>query len=212
VLRYLGRYAEALDATDIAARAYAQAAVAAYSLALVDYLRAVIFVETERRDEALRLARKCARVFRQFGEDDRFVHAKIVEASVLFDRNRYRDARDLFVSLVGVAKGLGDAATLARLYGNVQQDAVPEPQPLLRSHRRRVERQFVRELDRERLIDEHSQGQQQPPSQARAPRLPGPASPRETTRETSRADPLLRDSRTGCRPEPASRRTRACRS
>jgi tetratricopeptide (TPR) repeat protein len=119
VLRYLGRYPEALDATDIAAHAFAQSAVAAYSLALVDYLRAVIFVETERRDEALVLVRKCARVFRQFGEDDRYVHAKMVEASVLFDQNRYRDARDLFVSLVRVAKDLGDGATLARLYGNV---------------------------------------------------------------------------------------------
>jgi len=119
VLRYLGRYPEALDATDIAARAFAQSTVAVFSLALVDYLRAVIFVETERRDEALLLVRKCARVFRQFGEDDRYVHAKIVEASVLFDQNQYRDARDLFVSLVRVAKGLGDAGTLARLYANV---------------------------------------------------------------------------------------------
>jgi tetratricopeptide (TPR) repeat protein len=119
VLRYLGRYPEALDATDIAARAFSQSTVSVYSLALVDYLRAVIFVEIERQDEALVLVRRCARVFRQFGEDDRYVHAKMVEASVLFDQNRYRDARDLFVSLVRMAKGLGDATTLARLYGNV---------------------------------------------------------------------------------------------
>ncbi|MDQ3283412.1 MAG: tetratricopeptide repeat protein [Acidobacteriota bacterium] len=119
VLRYLGRYAEATDAADIAARAFERSPVAVYSLALVDYLRAVIAIETERVDEALRLVRKAARVFRQFGEDERYVHAKIVEASVLFDQNRYRDARDLFLSLVTVARGLGDAATLARLYGNV---------------------------------------------------------------------------------------------
>ncbi len=118
VLRYLGRYAEALDAADIAARAFGQLPVAAYSLALVDYLRAVIFVETERFDEALPLVRKSARVFKQFGEDERFVHAKIVEASVMFDQNRYRDARDLFLSLVTIAKDAGDATTLARLYGN----------------------------------------------------------------------------------------------
>jgi tetratricopeptide (TPR) repeat protein len=119
VLRYLGRYAEALDATDIAARAFAQSPVSVFSMALVDYLRAVIFVETERLDEAVRLVRKCARVFRQFGEDDRYVHAKIVEGTVLFDQNRYRDARELFLSLVRVTKNLGDAPTLARLYGNI---------------------------------------------------------------------------------------------
>lgn len=119
VLRYLGRYPEGLDATDIAARAFSLSRVAPYSLALVDYLRAVIFVETERAAEALRLVRKAARVFRQFGEDDRYVHAKLVEASVLFDQNRYRQARELFLALVRLAKGLGDATTLARLYGNV---------------------------------------------------------------------------------------------
>lgn len=119
VLRYLGRHAEALDAADIAARAFARSPVSAFSTALVDYLRAVIFVETERHEEALRLVRKCARVFRQFGESERFVHAKIVEGTVLFDQGRYRDARDLFLSLVRTTKGLGDAATLARLYGNV---------------------------------------------------------------------------------------------
>jgi tetratricopeptide (TPR) repeat protein len=119
VLRYLGRHEEALDAADIAARAFAQSPVAAYSTALVDYLRGVIYVELERLDEALRLVRKAARVFRQFGEEERFVHAKIVEATVLFDQSRIREARDLFLSLVRVAKNIGEASTLARLYNNV---------------------------------------------------------------------------------------------
>jgi tetratricopeptide (TPR) repeat protein len=119
VLRYLGRYEEALDALDISARAYAQSPVSVYSLAVVEYVRAVIFVEVGRLDDALLLARRSARVFRQFGEDDRFVHAKIVEATVLFDRSRYRESRELFLSLVATAKKLGQAATLARLYGNV---------------------------------------------------------------------------------------------
>lgn len=119
VLRYLGRHLEALDATDIAARAYAQSPVAIFSTALVDYLRAVIYVEIERPDEALKLVRKCARIFKQFGEDERYVHAKMVEATVLFDQSRFREARDLFLSLVRNTKDLGEAATLARLYGNI---------------------------------------------------------------------------------------------
>ncbi|MBV8518651.1 MAG: tetratricopeptide repeat protein [Acidobacteria bacterium] len=119
VLRYLGRYPEALDALDIAERGFARSPVAAYSRALVDYVRAVVFVETERLDEGRRLARNSARVFRQFGEDERFIHAKIVEASVLFDQHRYREARDLFLSLVRVATAVGQGATLARLYQNV---------------------------------------------------------------------------------------------
>jgi tetratricopeptide (TPR) repeat protein len=119
VLRYLGRFAEALDALDIAENAYARTPVATFSLALVQYLRSVIFFKTERLDEATRLARRAARVFRQFGEDERFIHAKIVEAGVLFMRTRHAEALELFTSLVAPAKKIGDAATTARLYANI---------------------------------------------------------------------------------------------
>ncbi|HEX7807287.1 MAG TPA: tetratricopeptide repeat protein [Thermoanaerobaculia bacterium] len=119
VLRHIGRHTEALDALDIASRAFTHSPVAAYSLALADYLRGVIFVELERLDEGLRLVRRSARVFRQFGEDERYVHAKMIEAGVLFDRNRYRDARDLFISLIETTKEIGQPRTLAQLYGNI---------------------------------------------------------------------------------------------
>jgi tetratricopeptide (TPR) repeat protein len=118
-LRFLGRFAEALDALDIAESAYVRTPVATFSLALVQYLRSVIFFETERLDEATRLARGAARVFRQFGEDARYLHAKIVEAGVLFHRSRFADALALFTSLVDPAKELGDVPTIARLYGNI---------------------------------------------------------------------------------------------
>ena len=118
-LRYLGRFAEALDALDIAENAYARTPVATFPLALVQYLRSVIYFKTERLDEATRLARRAARAFRQFGEDERYIHAKIVEGGVLFLRHRFEEALALFTSLVEPAKELGDAATIARLYGNV---------------------------------------------------------------------------------------------
>jgi len=119
VLRYLGRFNEALDALDIAEKAFTVTSVATFSVALAQYLRAVIFFKTERLDEATRLARRSARIFRHFGEEDRFIHAKIVEAGVLFLRNDFAGARDIFASLVNLAKEIGDAATLARLYGNI---------------------------------------------------------------------------------------------
>ncbi len=118
-LRFLGRFAEALDGLDIAENAYARTPVSTFSLALVQYLRGVIFFETERLDEATRLARRAARVFRQFGEHERYLHAKIVEGGVLFHRNRFAEAVALFTSLVGPAKELGDVPTIARLYGNI---------------------------------------------------------------------------------------------
>jgi len=119
VLRYLGRYPEALDALDVSARAFAHAPAAAFSGGIVDYLRAVIFVELDRFEEGRRLARKSARVFRQFGESERFLHARIVEASILFHEQRFRDSRELFVSLLAAAKELGKPETMARLFANI---------------------------------------------------------------------------------------------
>jgi tetratricopeptide (TPR) repeat protein len=119
VLRYLGRYPEAIDALDIAERAFERSAVPAFSGAIVDYLRGVLFVEMDRLDEAHRLARKSARTFRQFGENERYLHAKIVEASVLFHQNRIHESRELFVSLVDAAKETGKPETLARLFANI---------------------------------------------------------------------------------------------
>jgi tetratricopeptide (TPR) repeat protein len=124
VLRYLGRFPEALDALDLAERAFAQTPVAPFSIALVRYLRSIVYSETDRLEEALVLSRQAARVFRQFGEDDRYVHAKIVEASILYFQNQYRQARELFLSLVRVAKNLGEAATLASLYQNLANCAL----------------------------------------------------------------------------------------
>lgn len=118
-LRYLGRFQEALDALDIAERAFNGSSVATFSVALVQYLRAVIYCKTDQFEPAVRLARQSARVFRHFGEDDRYIHAKMIEAVVLFQQTRIADALALFESLLPVAKRLGDANTLARLYGNI---------------------------------------------------------------------------------------------
>lgn len=119
VLRYLGRHPEAIDALDIAEQAYEETPVAAYSIAIVHYVRAAVFVELERFDEARRLARHSARVFRQFGEHERLVHARMIEGCVAFHQNQYAAALALFRPLVQPAKDLGDATTLARLYLNI---------------------------------------------------------------------------------------------
>lgn len=119
VLRYLGRYPEALDALDISERAYAGSPAAPYCSATVEYSRAVVLLETGKQDDALRLARKAARVFRHFGDDERYVNARLVEGAVLFDGGRYAEARDLFAEVKGIAQPLGDATTLARLYLNI---------------------------------------------------------------------------------------------
>jgi tetratricopeptide (TPR) repeat protein len=118
VLRYLGRYPEALDALDMAQARFEETPIAAFSVALVDFVRAGVYFKSELFDDATRLARQSARIFRQFGEEDRYVHAKMIQAGVLFHQHRHADALALFLSLIPVARELGDAETLARLYSN----------------------------------------------------------------------------------------------
>lgn len=118
-LRYLGRLPEAIDALDLAERAYEQTPVAAYSIAIVQYVRAAVLVELDRYDDARRLARNSARVFRQFGENDRWLHARMIEACVLFHQNQFSEALAVFHPLVDPAKDLDDVTTLARLYLNI---------------------------------------------------------------------------------------------
>lgn len=119
VLRYLGRHAEALDALDIAERAYTRSPAGPYCTAVVEYSRAVVLLEMGRGDEAMKLARRAARVFRQFGEDERHVNARMVEGAVLFDSGAYDEARALFAELKPLAQTLGEPSTLARVYLNI---------------------------------------------------------------------------------------------
>jgi tetratricopeptide (TPR) repeat protein len=118
-LRYLGRHPEALDALDIAERAYTRSPAAPYFAAMLEYSRAVVRLETGKLDEALRLARKCGRVFQRFGEDERFLHARMLEGAVLFDNGAHAEARKIFLEVKPMAQNLGDPANLARVYLNV---------------------------------------------------------------------------------------------
>src|SRR5206468_12380199 len=55
-LRYLTRYGEALDALDAAQAAYEAGPLAERALAMVDYVRSIVYMESERIDDAAQLA------------------------------------------------------------------------------------------------------------------------------------------------------------
>lgn len=118
-LRYVGRFPEALAALDTAEASYSQTFIPEYPLALAAYVRSVIFMKSEKLEEALSLARSCAATFLEFGEDERFVHARIVEGGALFLQNRHAEARDVFQSLLAPARKLQSPDTVARVYANL---------------------------------------------------------------------------------------------
>jgi tetratricopeptide (TPR) repeat protein len=112
-LRYLTRYEEALEALDAAQRGYEAGRLPERPLAMVDYVRSIVFMESERLDEAARLAAKSAAVFEVYGDRDRVVHAQMVVGGCLFYGRQYAAARDLYRALMPEARKLDEPVTEA---------------------------------------------------------------------------------------------------
>jgi tetratricopeptide (TPR) repeat protein len=119
VLRYLGNFSEALLALDHSEAEYRHAALPDHPLATIKYTRSVIYMKSERLDEAARLAGESARVFRMYGDDNRVVHAQLVIGGCLFYRREYVLARQLFQRLLPLLATINEPATEARCLSNL---------------------------------------------------------------------------------------------
>lgn len=114
-LRYLGRFTEALQALDSAEELFDESpATDPHDVAIVQLARATIFVESERLDEARRLSRQVARVFRKYGDRPRELTALLVEAISLTFGGRAADAVRVFEEIAEKARAEGDRRLLAR--------------------------------------------------------------------------------------------------
>lgn len=114
-LRYLGRFTEALRALDSAEELFDESpATDPHDVAIVRLIRATVFVESERLDEAHRLSRQAARVFRRYGDRPREFTALLVEATALHFAGRNSDAAAAYGRIAATARAEGDRALLAR--------------------------------------------------------------------------------------------------
>ncbi|HET7436018.1 MAG TPA: hypothetical protein VFN10_15015 [Thermoanaerobaculia bacterium] len=116
--RYLGRLSAALDSIDRAERAYSKLLVNAQELASVRYVRGTILWKFQRFDEALAAARESARGFAEQRDHTRWLHAKILEGSILCDAGALHDARELFGLLKTEAEAVNNLLTAARVANN----------------------------------------------------------------------------------------------
>lgn len=122
-LAYIGRYAEALEALD---RAEGQLAFGslAHDRAIVRYVRALTLQKVNRFEESRELLGECAQVFRDFGDERRYLFCGIGEALLLDRTERYRDAYDALIPLLEVARSIGDLESEARIQSNLAHAAV----------------------------------------------------------------------------------------
>lgn len=113
VLRYLTRYSEALSTLDDCETAYRMTPLSERPLAMIDYVRSTIYMETERIDEAASLAAETVRVFNRYGDTDRVVHARMVIGYCLYHGHHYHLALDLYRALLPHARKTNKPLTIA---------------------------------------------------------------------------------------------------
>lgn len=114
-LRYLGRFAEALDAL-AAAETLVQGTPAAdaFDRALIWANRATVYMESERPREAIPLAQEAARVFRDYHDTDREIATVMVEACCHVLSGAPSRAVEGFERVIAAGRARGDNVTLVR--------------------------------------------------------------------------------------------------
>src|SRR5947209_8224897 len=116
-LRYLGRFKEADEALDRAEEAFeSDDHVEPFDLAIVQYVRAVLYCKMERFDEAVLLGRSAAETFHSYGDTSRYLSALLAEAGGYADRDH--EAVVLLQRIVVLARSSGEIGILARALAN----------------------------------------------------------------------------------------------
>ncbi len=118
-LRYLGRFREAEAALDDAESAFgSDECPEPFDLAIVSYVRATVFWELERFEEAVAAARFAAETFYAYGDTARYLSALMAEGAGYYSADRDNEAAVLFEKVVTLARAGGETGILARALGN----------------------------------------------------------------------------------------------
>lgn len=118
-LRYLGRYADALEAIARAEDRLNGFATVAHDRALVQLSRAIILFQTAKFDEALQILIATRPVFDEHGDAKSALSCGIIEGNILYEQKRFREASATFTPLLATARELGDVESQARLHNNL---------------------------------------------------------------------------------------------
>lgn len=117
VLSFMGRHPEAIDYVERARRLFEQVPLPEYDLARVATVKAAILRYVDRIDEALVLVREAAETFLRFGDETRYVNARMTEGAILYGRGAAREALEVWLTIDG-HPALGDVESV-RLAHNI---------------------------------------------------------------------------------------------
>lgn len=118
-LRVLGDYPRALEALEHADATVANLAAAAIDRGSHSYTRAIVLFRMGQLERALLSVQAAVAVFLDYGDFRRYGHAQMLEAAVLFESGRYREARDMCLGLIKQTQIDNDLDATARLFNNI---------------------------------------------------------------------------------------------
>lgn len=113
-LRLLGDFTEALESLRRAERAYRQLAEAGVPLANVAFVRAAVFYEQQRLEEAAQVAEVAERGFAHAGEEDRRMKALYLRANIHYESQDIASAITLYRQVLEHGENRNDAEWIAR--------------------------------------------------------------------------------------------------
>jgi len=117
--RFLGRFPEALAALDHAERAFRRLVAGGHELARVNYSRATVLLFSDRLDEAMPIVTGLAETFALYGDEERYLNAKLLEGLLSYRRKDLARAANVWSALRDRALESGMAPLAARLAMNV---------------------------------------------------------------------------------------------
>jgi len=118
-LRVLGDYPKALEALEHADATVSNLAAAAIDRGSHSYTRAIVLFKMGQLERALLSVQAAVAVFLDYGDLRRYGHAQMLEAAILFESGRYREARDMCLGLIKQTQIDNDLDATARLFSNI---------------------------------------------------------------------------------------------
>lgn len=114
-LRYLGRFKEADEALDRAEEAFeSDDHVEPFDLAIVQYVRATLYCQMERFEEAISFGQSAAETFHLYGDTRRYLSALLVEGLGYYSANRDRESAEIMERVAGLARSARETDLLGR--------------------------------------------------------------------------------------------------
>jgi tetratricopeptide (TPR) repeat protein len=118
-LEGLTRYDDALAACSMAEQCASKVAALCEDRAAIAYTRAIIHVRLKQFESALPQIRYAAGIYRDLGDQQRFVKTRTVEGGLLYESGQNDEALEVWTSLIADARELNEKDTLAFLHLNI---------------------------------------------------------------------------------------------